>query len=195
MTRACLTRYAPPSGFRTLLTVCPPARHAALFQTAEPLMGFCPYRASPSERSRSTSRYPRPPCRQRPGHAQHPLADDDRCVRARCGQSLGEAPLSEHPSTRLRGLAPRSESVDCGQHPGGGVATSSLLSWGSCLFRVLRDPDLGRLSPAILLPWAFDASTVPRPTNRTVGWPPQRPSEVSLDPDAAAPAFAAHRPS
>ena len=54
---------APPTGFLTLTTTCSLHRPPTLFH-AGGAHGVQPFRASPSERSRSASRRPQPSCRQ-----------------------------------------------------------------------------------------------------------------------------------
>ena len=61
-TRACLTRYVPPPGFRTLMTAYSSTDYPALFH-AGALMEFLSLQSVPLVRSRDASQRPLPSCR------------------------------------------------------------------------------------------------------------------------------------
>lgn len=140
--------YVPSSGFRTLLTVCSPAIRPALFHAGS-AHGVFPFRAFSSTAAVV------------PFDTRNPLAvclPRSQCVsRSRLSGNVRVRPAQSllHSRTRCRKRpvfrVSHRDGVRClprGVNHGAGP----MLSWGFCLFRVSREPGLGRLFPVALLP-------------------------------------------
>jgi hypothetical protein len=133
------------------LTDYAPADRSALFH-ADDTHGVFPFRAFPSRAAvapldarsphavssalsnRVSSKRPAQPARRR---------------KAKDASGQGRSRHEEPDSRAWHRLGVRLPQL------GVSLTAGSMLSWGSSLFRALRDPDLGQLLPAILLPWAF----------------------------------------
>ena len=142
-------RYGPPAGFLTLLTVYAPADLSALFH-ADDTHGVFPFRAFPSRAAVA-------PLDARSPHAVS-SALGNRVNSKRPAQLARRRKAKDTSGQgRLRHVEPDSRAwhrlgVRLPQF-GVILTAGSMLSWGSSLFRALRDPDLGQLLPVILLPW------------------------------------------
>jgi len=115
------------------------------------LMGFRPFRAFPSGRSRGASRRPQPSWRW-PRVCLAPQTDElDHVIRGGAWRILDRPRRSSSraPAFRAWHLA----GVRLPPHVIRRAA-GPMLSWGWVLSRVSRLPDLERLLPATLLPWA-----------------------------------------
>lgn len=87
------------------------------------------------------------------------------------------------------GLRTATEFVACRAELTAGA--SPMLSWGFCLFRVSREPGLGRLLPVVLLPCTWRHRLFDRPRGDFQLRGRRRCFGVSLGPDADAAALTA----
>jgi hypothetical protein len=118
LTRVCLTRYVPPTGFRTPLTACSSPDYPALFH-AGALMEFQPFRAFPSPGAVAPLGVRCPPAVGRlrmphepagPTATPCPTTRHDNPTRESNRRPFTAISQPTKPA-RLQGLAPRDESV------------------------------------------------------------------------------------
>jgi hypothetical protein len=183
--------YDPSPGFRTLLTVCSPSVLPALFHAGS-AHGVFPFRAFPSTAAVVPlgTRDPLAVCPSYSRRVSRSWLPGN--VRVRPAQSLlhSRTPCHERPVFR----ASHRDGVRClprGVNHGAGP----MLSWGFCLFRVSREPGLGRLLPVALLPCTWRHRLSERPRWKSSGDVQLRGRRrcfgVSLGPDADAAALTA----